>query len=436
MLLQSRGVSLAGMRQVVLHGEINDFCDLSPSAKEGCDFFASSPDGLAAVMTDRLNLHKIPNLRYEVFSKKDNGTPSTAVEVFSDKIRTCLNAGSGLPNGRAPVAVLVNRGKHWILIYDWFENASGKQYRARWPEERSDAPALNTEHNTTCTMCPGGSDMTIPETDLHNDIKPATATGVEDGEESPNGYWEGRRVLLVPIIKKKSGKNKMAMTPQRARAGRTRVAITAKRERGGGIKLAMAAKQKRSGKAGVPPPDKTGRKRRELPRKGSPLTAVQAVELVQGKLDEFAGTWPEHAERLATAKVPAALRVDRLDAPEDSYYLVPVVAKQVGVFLLASAGIGSGSLGRAAAAIVSETGVSSPGWLTQMPEPGGPVNASRHSEGSSDRNLTFTGRLVWQPCFESPSPLRPFAELKEGDQIRYLDFRGRVHDKLTTDGAA
>ena len=284
--------------------------------------------------------------------------------------------------------------------------------------------------------CTGGSDEKVLESALHADIKPATdAESLKEGKPSRYKYWEGRRVLLVPKIKLPADRDLMAMAPQRGSCARTRVAITAKGVCSRAPKLAMAAKPKRCGTAGVPPPDETGRKPRAPVRSRSPLTGVQAVELIQGKLAEFAGTWPEHEARLGPeAKVLAALRVDRLDAPEDSYYLVPVVAKETGAFLLASVSISRGSVDRAAVAIVSKTGISSPGWLTKMPEIGEKSKFSRCAQELQQRDLVFTGRLVWLPCLESPSPLYPFAELREGENIRYLDFRGCVHDKLTTEG--
>jgi hypothetical protein len=73
--------------------------------------------------------------------------------------------------------------------------------------------------------------------------------------------------------------------------------------------------------------------------------------------------------------------------------------------------------------------------LFQQPDPSPILPPGRALEiaAGGDLDTTLAGvRLVWQPCQESTSPVRPFYEIAWADGRRaYVDMSGRVSGRLT-----
>jgi len=65
----------------------------------------------------------------------------------------------------------------------------------------------------------------------------------------------------------------------------------------------------------------------------------------------------------------------------------------------------------------------------QQPDPSPLLSPEQALEAAAGGNVT---RLVWQPCQESTSPVRPFYEIAWPDGRKaYVDMSGRALDRLT-----
>jgi hypothetical protein len=129
------------------------------------------------------------------------------------------------------------------------------------------------------------------------------------------------------------------------------------------------------------------------------------------------------ASHLPPGEPGAARLVERPDGGP-AYYLVPwLVPSETarGTAGLVQIDAGQGSL-------LGVTAFQQPGPLPLLaPEQAFEAAASRDLEKTLIRM-----RLVWQPCQESTSPVRPFYEVTWSDGGRsYVDMSGRVLPRLT-----
>jgi hypothetical protein len=113
------------------------------------------------------------------------------------------------------------------------------------------------------------------------------------------------------------------------------------------------------------------------------------------------------------------LFVKRLDHPSRGYYLVPWVNPS-GIVLIVEVDASTGSLS-------SVVPLAQP-----MPRLGiNPTEARSAVTGGSGGLSTDEPQLVWQPCRESASPLRPFYQVDIDAGHVYVDMDGKVYTNLT-----
>jgi len=116
------------------------------------------------------------------------------------------------------------------------------------------------------------------------------------------------------------------------------------------------------------------------------------------------------------------LLVKRLDAPGLSYYLVPE-RSPAGIAAIAQVDASTGSLQSVA----------------RLPQPVpqmiiSPRQAAEAASDSIGRRLTGAPELVWQPCRESSSPLRPFYRVRAAEHDLFVSIDGQVYEELTPFG--
>lgn len=111
--------------------------------------------------------------------------------------------------------------------------------------------------------------------------------------------------------------------------------------------------------------------------------------------------------------------VERLDGGP-AYYLVPWESPQ-GTAGLVHLDAGQGG-------VLGVTLFQQPG-----PSPLLPPNRALETATGGDLDKTLASvRLVWQPCQESTSPIRPFYEVAWSDGRKsYVDMSGQLLDRLT-----
>jgi hypothetical protein len=117
--------------------------------------------------------------------------------------------------------------------------------------------------------------------------------------------------------------------------------------------------------------------------------------------------------------VPArGWRVERLDRPEEAYFLT--------VF-------GPESASTAVVAISVFTGE-----LLSSARLGGtgphPAIDKERALALADATGSAEGRLVWQPCGATRSPMYPLWEISFSNRTVYVDQGGQVHDRLEPAG--
>ena len=114
------------------------------------------------------------------------------------------------------------------------------------------------------------------------------------------------------------------------------------------------------------------------------------------------------------------LLVERLDEPENAYYLIPWMTTEGVVFVVQVDASSGAMLG----ATTFPKPTPSP-FLT-------PDDALDHVGRKFPQHTFGTPRLVWQPCRESTSPVRPFYQIPYSDKgVFYVDMDGSVFPEPT-----
>ena len=113
------------------------------------------------------------------------------------------------------------------------------------------------------------------------------------------------------------------------------------------------------------------------------------------------------------------LFVERLDEPENAYYLIPWMMSGDVIFVVEVDAVSGIMLGT----ITFQEPTPSP-FL--MPEKALDCVAQKFPQ------YTFgKPRLVWKPCRESTSPIRPFYEIPFEKGVLYVDMDGLIFTELT-----
>jgi hypothetical protein len=154
------------------------------------------------------------------------------------------------------------------------------------------------------------------------------------------------------------------------------------------------------------------------------MTPAAAIEAAKGGLEALGlHRSPGIAAALAGATAGAPLLVERLDRPDRAYYLVPWIGGR-GVELVVQVDVSSGTM--AGATLL-------PLPLPRLVIP--PEEARRAALGEGTSPLAAgEPRLVWLPCRESASPLRPFYQVLTGAGNVYVGMDAAVHSRLTPFG--
>ena len=127
----------------------------------------------------------------------------------------------------------------------------------------------------------------------------------------------------------------------------------------------------------------------------------------------------EVASAMSEGRPKSALLVRRLDDPLRSYYLVPWESEE-GVGLVARVDAETGELLGAA--------------TFSRPAPYPFITAAQALDLVLDEFKAGTVgelKLVWKPCRESTSPLRPLYQIPYIDRLLYMDMDGKIYSELT-----
>lgn len=144
---------------------------------------------------------------------------------------------------------------------------------------------------------------------------------------------------------------------------------------------------------------------------------VEAARL--GVLDYGLERNPAVAHAIESGYPGTPLLVERLDKPENAYYLVPWVITEGVVFVV----MVNASSGNMLAVTTFPKPISSPVVA--------PDEALNYAAQKFPRHTFGEPRLVWQPCQESTSPTRPFYQIPFDKGILYVDMGGSIFLELT-----
>jgi len=152
----------------------------------------------------------------------------------------------------------------------------------------------------------------------------------------------------------------------------------------------------------------------------SPAEAVTAAARALKELDLRTNANMAHA--LAGAHVGPPLFVKRLDVPDRDYYLVPW-ENEDGITLVMELYASAGSLAGAAP-------LKKPVRHITL----SPKQAIAAVAQSTGREPAGEPQLVWRPCRESPSPMRPFYRIATETGELFVSPEGQVYTTLTPFG--
>jgi hypothetical protein len=151
------------------------------------------------------------------------------------------------------------------------------------------------------------------------------------------------------------------------------------------------------------------------------ITPVGAIEAAKKGLHELGlQTNARMASALDGVHVGVPLFVKRLDEPNRGYYLVPWISK-AGVTLIIE--------------VDAMTGTMSSFFPLPQAMPSLAMNAEQAIAAVSDklgRQATGEPQLVWRPCRESSSPVRPFYQIKTAEGDVYVNMDGKVYTRLAS----
>jgi len=128
---------------------------------------------------------------------------------------------------------------------------------------------------------------------------------------------------------------------------------------------------------------------------------------------------PNVAITIQTGNPGTPLLVERLDEPVNAYYLVPWMVAEEVVFVVQV----DASSGTMIGATIFPKPIQSP-FLT-------PEEAIHYAARKFPHYVFGNARLVWRPCRESTSLVRPFYQIPFTEGVLYVDMDGSILLELT-----
>lgn len=154
--------------------------------------------------------------------------------------------------------------------------------------------------------------------------------------------------------------------------------------------------------------------------RGTRIDAVEAVDAARrGILDYSLDRDPSVKSALKTGHPETPLLVERLDRPGDAYYLVPWRIKEGVVFIVEV----DAATGAMLASSTFPNPIPSPFLL--------PEEAAHFAAREFPQYTLGKPRLVWKPCRESTSSMRPFYQIPCDHGFLYVDMDGSTLLELT-----
>jgi hypothetical protein len=153
------------------------------------------------------------------------------------------------------------------------------------------------------------------------------------------------------------------------------------------------------------------------------ISPEDAIKIAERGLDLFGlRKNTKFASNLMGAQPGAALFIRRLDQRDRGYYLVPWISKDGIVLVIEVDGL------KGTVAGFSTLPQAQPSLVIK------PEEAIAIVSSDLGRKAIGEPQLVWRPCRESSSPLRPFYEVKTGEGEVYVGMDGHVYINLTPFG--
>ena len=150
------------------------------------------------------------------------------------------------------------------------------------------------------------------------------------------------------------------------------------------------------------------------------IDAAVAVDAAKrGLLDFGLDRDPAVALAIQRGHPKTPLLVERLDDPGAAYYLIPWLDAKGVVFIVEVDAVSGTMLG----ATTFPKPTPSP-FLT-------PKKALECAARGFPQHKFGKPRLVWRPCRESTSPVRPFYQISFGTGVLYVDMNSSVFQKVT-----
>ena len=410
MTLENEGIPIGEMIQSALMGEINSGSLASRGA------FVSPPDGMMNAANLRLQSKGNP-LRYRVFEPAS--PPGNARDQeLTDEIL------DGLTGPKAPVFTLVQSGGHWVLIFTSRIRRGVRYFYVRWPVFPHPGN-VSLLHNTGCSLCGASSTTVLAGEELFDTLLAIT--------DQANGYWNGRTLLLLPVMQNDAAPHPPAppVDGGAAPAGNSPGPVLGGAS--GGAPAAVSPRDEPARKSLSEPTPPVPRPNGAESAEVSADEEKELRELFQDELRDLDELFEVHKGRLATATIGTPLCVYRLDRPGSYYYLVPVLSGGDRPFLLAMVSPTRRQLLRIEAADEREGGTTNPIWVYVLLVKVDLTNQLSKPVGfAMDGEFHLSRRLVWQPCDQSRTPFQPFHELVgPGEEKAWLDVFGKIHHELT-----
>ena len=150
------------------------------------------------------------------------------------------------------------------------------------------------------------------------------------------------------------------------------------------------------------------------------IDRAEAVDAAKrGVLEHGLDSDPNVAIGIQTGYSGTPLLVERLDKPEGAYYLVPWIVEE-GVVFVARVDASKGTM---LETTIFPKATPSP-FLT-------PETALTQAARKFPHYEFGKARLVWCPCRESTSPIRPFYQIPFDKGVLYVDMDGSILLELT-----
>ena len=153
------------------------------------------------------------------------------------------------------------------------------------------------------------------------------------------------------------------------------------------------------------------------------IDATAAVDAARrGILDYGLDREPAVALTIQSGHPRAPLLVERLDEPGNAYYLIPWLITEGVVFVV--------EVDAASGVMLGATTFPKP-----TPSPFLTPDEALDCAAREFPQHTFgKPRLVWRPCRESTSPVRPFYQISFDKGVLYIDMDSSIFQELTSLG--